>query len=523
MMNFRQARWDEPLVFEISVDGRIGFMLPPLDREILDTVGTFKLPPEISREEPPNLPSLSEVEVVRHFIRLSQMSYGVDVGSVPLGSCTMKYNPKIALKYAFHEKLAYLHPLIDEDYVQGLLEILYKLERWLEVITGMDYCSIHPAAGAQGELAGALVIRRYHELRGTIDFKRELIVPDSAHGTNPATATMAGFKVVEVPTDSRGNIDIEALRSVVSEATAGLMITNPNTLGLFDENMLEAAKLVHEVDGLIYYDGANLNGIMGYARPGDMGVDILHLNIHKTFSSPHGGGGPGAGPVCVKMRYVRDSVTLADLLPGYRIVYDPETGTYKVREPRGESVGLLRAWIGNISQLIWAYLYIAAMGAQGLREAGEISVINTNYFVKRLLEETRYYTLPYDPERPRKHEVVISASKLKEETGVTAEDVAKGLLEVGLHAPIMYFPLIVKEALMIEFTESETREVIEAYVRRLKEIEKVALENPEEAKRWPRSTSVTRIDNVKANHPKTVTPTWRVKVLRDRGMLPPLT
>jgi len=518
-VEFRQAKWNEPLIFEMGSEGRVGFLVPSLEREIVDFVGDFKLPAEVAREEPPELPELSEVEVVRHFIRLSQMSYGVDVGPVPLGSCTMKYNPKIALKYAFHEKLAYLHPLIDDDLVQGLLELLYRLERWLEAITGMDYCSIHPAAGAHGELAGALMIRKYHELRGSLDVKREIIVPDSAHGTNPATGTMAGFRVVEIPTDERGNVDIEALKAVVGEATAGIMITNPNTLGLYDENMLEIARIIHSVDGLVYYDGANLNGLIGRARPGDMGVDILHLNLHKTFSSPHGGGGPGAGPVCVKRRPVRDSITLVDLAPGYRIVYDANTNKYRVVEPQEPSVGLLRAWIGNIAPLVWAYTYILAMGPQGLREAGEVSVINTNYFTARLLRESKLYTLPYDPNRPRKHEAVVSVDKMKEETGVTAEDVAKGLLDAGLHSPTIYFPLIVREALMIEFTESETKETIDAYIERLKEIERIALEKPEEARKWPTNTSVRRVDNVKANHPKTVTPTWRVKKLRDKGVI----
>ena len=521
-MNFRQARWSEPLVFEMGFEGRVGFIPPRLDDEIVRVVGEFRLPEEVSRGEPPNLPSLSEIEVLRHFVRLSQMSYGVDLGPVPLGSCTMKYNPKVAFKYAFHGKLSYIHPLVDEDYVQGLLEIMYRLERWLEAITGMDYCSVHPAAGAHGELAGALIIRRYHELRGSIDVKKEILVPDSAHGTNPATGTMAGFKVVEIPTDERGNIDVEALKPVVGESTAGLMITNPNTLGLFDENMVEVAKLIHGVDGLLYYDGANLNGLLGYARPGDMGVDVLHLNLHKTFSSPHGGGGPGAGPVCVKRRPVKDGITLVDITPGYRVTFDERTGRYTVREPDGNSVGLLRAWLGNVSQLIWAYTYIASMGPQGLRLAGETSVINTNYFIKRVLSETKLYTLPYDPERPRKHEVVLSAERMKYETGVTAEDIAKGLLDAGLHAPTIYFPLIVKEALMVEFTESETKENIDAYVERLKEIERVALENPEEARKWPQNTSVTRIDNVKANHPKTITPTWRVKILREKGVIGPL-
>ncbi len=522
MQGYRQAVWEEPLIFELGLKGRRGFKIPELEREIVDSIGEFRLPESVARREPPELPSLSEVEVVRHFTRLSQTSYGVDLGPVPLGSCTMKYNPKIALKYAFNDRLSSLHPLQDDDTVQGLLELLYRLERWLEAVTGMDYCSIHPAAGAQGELAGGLVIRKYHELRGNLEVKKEIIVPDSAHGTNPATGTMAGFKVVEVPTGEDGNIDIEALRSTVGEGTAGFMITNPSTLGLFEERILDIIEIIHSVDGLVYYDGANLNGIMGRARPGDAGVDILHLNLHKTFSAPHGGGGPGAGPICVKDRIVAGSVKLRDLVPGFKIVYEESTGKYMLEGPGQYSVGLLRAWIGNVSQLVWAYVYIAMMGAEGLREAGEISVINTNYFLAKIKRETKMYTVPYGRDRHRKHESVISAEKLRDETGVTAEDVAKGLLDSGFYAPTVYFPLIVEEALMVEFTESETRENIDAYVNRLKVIEEIALKDPGEPKKWPLNTSVSRIDYVKANHPKTVTPTWRVKVLRDKGLLGPL-
>ncbi|MEM1939559.1 MAG: aminomethyl-transferring glycine dehydrogenase subunit GcvPB [Acidilobaceae archaeon] len=514
---FRQAKWDEPLIFELGASGRTGFKIPEVEEDIKRVVGEFKIPEKIARQNKPNIPSLSEVEVIRHYTRLSQMSYGVDLGPVPLGSCTMKYNPKIALKYAFHEKLQYLHPLIDGDLVQGLLELLYRLERWLEAITGMDYCSIHPAAGAQGELVGALIIRKYHELRGNIEFKRELIVPDSAHGTNPATGTMAGFKVVEVPTGDDGNIDINALKAVIGSQIAGLMITNPSTLGLFDERILEVVDAIHSIDGLVYYDGANLNGLIGYARPGDMDIDIVHLNLHKTFSAPHGGGGPGSGPVCVKKKHVVDNITLVDLVPGYRIIY--ENGYYRIDKGGPYSIGYVRSWLGNISQLIWAYVYIASLGAQGLREAGEVAVINTNYFTRRLLSETKYYSLPYGPWRYRKHESIVSVEPLKNETGVTAEDIAKGLLDAGYYAPTIYFPLIVKEALMVEFTESETKENIDSYINRLKELENMAFTNPEELKRMPRNTSTTRIDYVKANHPKTVTPTWRVKVLRDKGII----
>lgn len=514
-MSFRQARWKEPLIFEYGGE-RSGLLLPQLEEEIIKMVGEMSIPKALARAEAPRMPALSELEAIRHFTRLAQMSYGVDVGPVPLGSCTMKYNPRVALKYALHDKLAYLHPLIDEDAIQGLLEMLYTLERWLATITGMDRCSLHPAAGSQGELAGALIIRRYHELRGEIDKRTEIVVPDSAHGTNPATSTMAGFKAVEIPTAEDGNIDMEALRLVVGPQTAGIMMTVPSTLGLFEERALEVAELIHDVGGLVYYDGANLNGLLGYARPGDLGADIVHLNLHKTFSAPHGGGGPGAGPVCVKDREVAYGVKLGDLLPGFTVA--KEGDKFRVR-PFGGDATLLRAWFGNVSQLIWSFVYISSLGARGLRRAGEIAVINTNYFMKRILGETKSFDVPFAKGRPRKHEVVISAERLRDETGVTAEDIAKGLLDAGFYAPTIYFPLIVKEALMVEFTESETKENIDLFVERLKELERLAYERPEEIKGMPKNTARGRVDNAKANHPKTVTPTWRVKELRERGLI----
>ncbi len=522
-MTWRQARWEEPLVFELGGKSRRGFIPPRPPKEVMDYVGPLRLPEKVKRREPPKLPRLSEVEVVRHYVRLSQMSYGVDNGPVPLGSCTMKYNPKIALKLVSDSRLEYLHPLQDDDTVQGVLEAMYKVQKWLSEILGMDYCSVHPAAGAQGELAGVLVIKKYHELRGQADRKREIVVPDSAHGTNPASAAMAGFVVVEVPTAPDGNVDMDALKAAVGESTAGLMITNPSTLGLFEERILEIAEIVHSVDGLLYYDGANLNGIIGRARPGDMGFDIAHVNLHKTFSVPHGGGGPGSGPVCVKNREVVDGVTLQDLLPGPRIVYDEREGAYRVEAPGKWSVGMLRAWIANTIPVLWAYVYILSMGARGLRVAGEVAVANTNYFLK-LMEDVmgEYYSLPYAEGRPRKHEAVLSAEPLKDKTGATAEDVAKGLLDAGFYAPTIYFPLIVKEALMIEFTESETREAIEAYAERLKEIARAAASGSGEHREWPRNTAVRRVDAVYANHPRTVTPTWRVERLRREGRIGPL-
>ena len=517
---FRQAKWSEPTVFELGSTGRTGFIVPPVEEEVKSIVGEIRVPEKIRRSKKPELPELSEVEVVRHYTRLAESSYGVDNGPVPLGSCTMKYNPRIALEIAMDHRITSVHPLQDEKTIQGLLEIMYNLQKWLANITGMDYCSLHPAAGAHGELAGVLMIRKYHELRGQLDRKKEIIIPDSAHGTNPASASMAGFRVVEIPSAPTGSVDLDALKAVVNESTAGLMITNPNTLGLFEENILDIADIIHGVDGLLYYDGANLNGIMGYARPGDMGFDIAHLNIHKTFGAPHGGGGPGAGPVCVKDKVVDEerNITLKDLLPGYLVVYNEEKNMYELKRP-SHSIGLLKSFFGNTLPLTWGFVYILMLGPQGLREVTEQAVMNTNYFMK-LMEGVKGYSLEYGVGRFRKHEIVLSAREIYEETGVSAEDIAKGLLDHGFYAPTMYFPLIVKEALMIEFTESETIENIERYAEVLKKLSKQAYSSPEEVKKYPRNTSVGRVDNVKANHPKTLAPTWRVyvrKKLKERG------
>ncbi|OYT53890.1 MAG: glycine dehydrogenase (aminomethyl-transferring) [Desulfurococcales archaeon ex4484_217_2] len=519
-MVFRQAKWDEPLIYELGAPGRIGFLVPEVEEEIKKEVGEIKVPDKIKRSEPPALPEISEVEVVRHFVDLSQMAYGIDNGPVPLGSCTMKYNPKIAFEVANDPRVAYLHPLQDERTVQGLLEALYHLQKWLANIVGMDACTLNPAAGAHGELTGVLLIRKYHELKGQLDKKTEIIIPDSAHGTNPASAAMAGFRVITVRSDADGNVDIEALKAAVSEKTAGLMLTNPSTLGLFEEHILEIAEILHEVDALLYYDGANLNGIMGYARPGDMGFDIAHINIHKTFGSPHGGGGPGAGPICIKERDVlpEKGVKLSDLLPGFIVKYDEKTGRYYLKYPGPYSIGMVKAFFGNVVPLLWGFTYILSLGPQGLKEVTEQAVLNTNYFTK-LLKGTKGYDLPYGPERFRKHEVVFSAEPMAHDVGVTAEDVAKGLLDAGFYAPTIYFPLIVHEALMIEFTDTETKENLERYAARMKEIAEIAYKNPKEPKKWPVNTAKGRIDTVKASHPKTVTPTWRVHVLRKTGKL----
>jgi len=507
--SWRQAKWSEPLIYEMGGKGRIGYLVPEVDDEIKNIAGSIEelIPNKLLRGEPPELPELSEVEVVRHFTRLTQMSYGVDLGPVPLGSCTMKYNPRICEELASDPRITELHPYQDEETVQGLLEILYKLQEWLAEITGMDYCTLQPAAGAAGELTGCLIIRKYHELRGE-KHRDEMIVPDNAHGSNPASAAMAGFKVVRLPTREDGCIDIEALRYIVSDKTAGLMLTNPNTLGLFEKDIKEIAKIIHDAGGLLYYDGANLNGILGVVRPGDMGFDIVHINIHKTFSSPHGGGGPGAGPICVKKH-------LVDLLPRPLLRYNGKK--YYWDYECKHCIGRMRAFYGNIIPLVKAFIYILSLGPQGLREVAEQSAINTNYFIT-LMKDSKGYELPYDPDRPRKHEVVYSAKPLTRNYGITAEDVAKNLLDHGLYAPTIYFPLIVEEALMIEFTDTETRENIEYYAKVLKDIEEKAKVNAEELKKAPRNTSVGRVDYVRANHPRTVTPTYRVLKLRRKGV-----
>jgi len=513
---FRQAKWDEPSIYELS-NGREGIRFSHINDTFRNIMGEISIDANVKREKDPQLPEVSEVEVIRHYTRLSEMSYGVDNGPVPLGSCTMKYNPRIALRYSSDNRLAFVHPLQPEETIQGLLKALYNLQIWLAEITGMDYCTLHPAAGAQGELTGILTIRKYHEIKDQISTKDEILIPDSAHGTNPASAIMGGFKAIEIPTADDGNIEFDAFLASLSERTAGFMITNPNTLGLFEERILDIEKNVHEKDGLLYYDGANLNGILGKVRPGDMGFDIAHLNLHKTFSSPHGGGGPGSGPICIKNRKVVNGITLKDLIPGPMIYYDKEEGLYKIKWPGKYSPGLLKAFFGNVQQLLWTYIYILSLGPQGLKETGEVSVINTNYFVK-LMEKYRGYSIPYG-KRFRKHEVVLSSEPLHKETGVTAEDISKGLLDAGFHAPTIYFPLIVKEALMTEFTEGETKENIERYAKRLGEIEDIARKDPEEPKRWPKNTSVGRVNMVKANHPKTLIPTWRIKILREKGLI----
>jgi glycine dehydrogenase subunit 2 len=499
---FKQANWNEPIIFNLGKEGRRGHVPPKLEEEIKNVVGEAEalIPKNMQRTSQLRLPELSEVEVARHYIRLSEMNYGVDSGFYPLGSCTMKYNPKINEQLANLPTINMLHPYQDESTVQGILEILYKLERWLAEITGTHEVCLHPAAGAHGEFLGTLLMRAYHKINGEGEKRSEVIIPDSAHGTNPASATMAGFKVVVVPSDEEGCINLEALKAAVSEKTAGLMLTNPNTLGIFEKNIEEIAKIIHEAGGLLYYDGANLNPLLGIVRPGDMGFDIVHINIHKTFSTPHGGGGPGAGPVGVSKK-------LAEFLPVPRIVYDGER--YHLDYDRPRSIGKIRSFYGNVGVLLKAYAYILSLGFEGLSEVAEISVLNANYLAKKL-KEIRGLTLPYNSEKPRKHECVFSAKTLKNETGVSALNIAKRLLDYGLHAPTIYFPLIVEEALMIEPTETFEKEELDKFAEVVQKICEEAYKNPEAVLKAPHNAAVPRLDEVKASHPKTMALSWRM-------------
>jgi glycine dehydrogenase subunit 2 len=418
----------------------------------------------------------------------------------------MKYNPKVELR-ALGLTEGH-HPLESEETVQGIMEMLYLMQRWLAEMTGTDECSLQPPAGAAGELSGLLIMKKYFDDRN--EQRDEVLVADTAHGTNPATAGMLGKKVVYIRSNNEGLLDLELLKKVVSSRTMGLMLTNPNTLGLFEENILEIAKVVHSVGGLLYYDGANLNGILGIARPGDMGFDLVHLNLHKTFAVPHGGGGPGAGAICAKGDLVK-------YLP-YPIVRKEGKRYVWFRPER--SIGKIATFWGNVGNVAIAFSYILGLGPEGLREVAEQSVLATNYLIAKL-KGLNGLTL-MAPHRPRKHEVVFSAAELAKRTGVTANDVAKALLDRGFYAPTIYFPPIVEEALMIEPTETEPIEVLDEFANALTDIVRLAFENPKPLQESPRNTSVGRVDNVKANHPSTITPSPRVKRLREKGLLGPL-
>lgn len=467
----------DKLIFELSEPGRKGYSLDPLDVPIVEAI-----PDNLLRAQPAELPEVSENLVMRHYVNLSHKNHSVDTGFYPLGSCTMKYNPKINEDMARLPGFANLHPLQREEDVQGALGLMYELGKMLEEITGMARFSLSPFAGAHGELAGLMIMKRYHELRG--DKKRtKVIIPDSAHGTNPASATVAGFEVIEIPSNADGTVNLNALKEVLSDEVAGIMLTNPNTLGIFEKDILEIERLVHGVGGLLYYDGANLNAIMGQVRPGDMGFDIIHLNLHKTFSTPHGGGGPGSGPIGV-------SESLVDFLP--IPVVKKKGKRYYFDENIPYTIGRIGNFFGNFGVCVRAYTYILSMGADGLKEASEVAVLNANYLQTKLKD---HYVVPID--QVCKHEFVLSGLKDKS-TGVTTLDVAKALLDYGFHSPTIYFPLIVEEAMMIEPTETESLETLDAFVSAMVEIAKKAKSDPEWVKTAPHTTVVRRLDEATA-------------------------
>lgn len=469
-----------PLIFEISKPGRIGYSLPEID--VPETDIDRLLPEDCIRTEEPELPEVSELDIIRHYTALSKRNHGVDSGFYPLGSCTMKYNPKINEDVARLPGFAHIHPLQDESSVQGALELMYDLMEHLKEITGMDEVTLQPAAGAHGEWTGLMLIRAYHEANG--DFRKtKVIIPDSAHGTNPASATVAGFETITVKSNEFGLVDIDDLKRVVGSDTAALMLTNPNTLGLFEENIVEMAEIVHAVGGKLYYDGANLNAIMGKARPGDMGFDVVHLNLHKTFTGPHGGGGPGSGPVGVKKE-------LIPFLP--KPVLVKKNNEFFFDYDRPQSIGRVKPFYGNFGINVRAYTYIRTMGPDGLRQVTENAVINANYMMRSLAP---YYDLPYD--RHCKHEFVISGRRQKK-LGVRTLDIAKRLLDFGFHPPTIYFPLNVEESMMIEPTETESKETLDAFIETMIQIAKEAEENPEIVQEAPHTTVVGRLDETKA-------------------------
>lgn len=474
----------QALIFELSRSGRTAVDLPASD--VPETRLAESLPQGYIRQKPAALPEVSQPDLVRHYTALSRRTFGVDNGFYPLGSCTMKYNPKVNETVAALDGFRYLHPLAEPELVQGALALMYDLERYLAEIAGMDAVTLQPAAGAHGELTGLKIIRAYHRHRGDTA-RTKVIVPDSAHGTNPASAAVAGFTIEEVKSDDRGGVDLTALKQVAGPDTAALMLTNPNTLGLFDENITEIARIVHDAGGLLYYDGANANATLGIARPGDMGFDVVHFNLHKTFATPHGGGGPGAGPVGVKQ-------TLAPFLPVPVITFDGRR--YDLTVDRPLSIGKMHTFYGNFAVLVRAYAYIRAMGPDGLRQVSEDAVLNANYVLQGL---KGYYDVPYD--RFCAHECVLSGKRQKEH-GVRTLDVAKRLLDFGYHPPTIYFPLIVDEAIMIEPTETESKETLDGFIAAMRQIAHEAAATPEKVTTAPHNTVVSRLDEVTAaRHP----------------------
>lgn len=472
-------RKSQPLIFEIGQSGRRAIDLPACD--VPAPAAADLLPAKFRRREDAALPTVSQVELVRHYTGLSRRNFGVDSGFYPLGSCTMKYNPKINEDACRYDGFAHIHPLQAEDTAQGALQILGEMQDYLAEIAGMDAVSLQPVAGAHGELTGLKLIRAYHRQRG--ENRTKVIVPDSAHGTNPASAAVCGLEIVEIKSHADGAVDLDALKAAVGADTAALMLTNPSTLGLFETNIEEIARIVHAAGGLLYYDGANANAIMGLTRPGDMGFDVVHFNLHKTFATPHGGGGPGSGPVGVKK-------ALAPFLPAPVVVYEGDR--YRLDSDRPLSIGKVHAFNGNFGVIVRAYAYIRAMGPDGLRQASEDAVLSANYILSRLKGK---YDYPFD--RFCMHECVLT-SKRQKPSGVRTLDIAKRLLDYGYHPPTIYFPLIVEEALMIEPTETESKETLDGFVEAMLKIADEAASEPDKVKGAPFSTVVGRLDEATA-------------------------
>jgi glycine cleavage system P protein (glycine dehydrogenase) subunit 2 len=478
-------------IFEKSKPGRRAAVMPELgvpERPIEELI-----PAKLLRSEPPRLPEIAEPEIVRHYNKLSRRNFDLDSGFYPLGSCTMKHNPRLNERVAALPGHARLHPAQDPRRAQGALELMWLLQESLSEICGLPHVSLQPSAGSHGELAGLLLTRAYHADRG--EERHKVLAPDTSHGTNPASVTMAGYEVVKVATNDRGGVDMDDLRSKIDDDVACLMLTNPNTLGVFDENIAEIAALTHEAGGTLYYDGANLNAVMGHSRPGDMGFDIVHVNLHKSFSQPHGGGGPGAGPIAVSDR-------IEPYLPRPQVVRregsNGDRPSFDLDYERPKSIGRLRGFQGNFGVFARSYAYILSLGADGLAEASEVAVLNANYLKARLAEGRAGKYLPVAFDRHCMHEFVLSGKPMKRELGVATLDLAKRLLDFGFHPPTVYFPLLVEEALMIEPTETETKESLDSFAEAVEKILAEAESDPEIAKSAPYTTPVRRLDEVRA-------------------------
>ncbi len=470
------------LIFEQSRQGRRAQAQAP---ENVDESGD--IPGDLLREEPPLMPEVSEMQAVRHYTRLSQKNFSIDTQFYPLGSCTMKYNPRACNSLAMLPGFLARHPYAPAAMGQGFLACMFELQEMLKDVTGMPAVSLTPAAGAQGEFTGVAMIRAYHDARGDSE-RIEILVPDAAHGTNPATATMCGYKVREIPTDRQGDVDLAALREAVGPKTAGIMLTNPSTLGVFERRIEEIAAVIHDAGGLLYYDGANLNAILGKVRPGDMGFDVIHMNLHKTFSTPHGGGGPGAGPVGVSKR-------LEPFLPVPIVGFDGDEYYWITEDVRPQSIGRLSAFMGNAGVLMRAYIYARMLGSEGMHRVADFATLNANYLMVRLAQAG--FDLAF-PERRATHEFIVTLKRQQKELGITAMDFAKRLLDYNMHAPTTYFPLLVPECLLIEPTETEGKEDLDAFVEAMVQIQKEAETSPELLREAPHTQPVRRLDEVRA-------------------------